>query len=163
MYRRRTQWQRWGNEEYPWRYNRWHKYGSGLYNGAGHFQHRVYHCVSLSIPISAVLRFTYSSPLYDGALVEQWPHIFQSEFWVTYPYFLPSLTSSCFTLSTFLICAIFTKEVRHQSVLNWLITRSFSRCHRKRAENVDQRVLLWNIPGTINPRTIRNPFRSRTS
>ncbi|KAG6373436.1 major facilitator superfamily domain-containing protein [Boletus reticuloceps] len=53
------------------------------------------------------------APLYGGALVkpqDRWPDIFQSEFWTTYPYFLPSLVSGCFTLLTLLVCAIFLKE-----------------------------------------------------
>jgi len=53
------------------------------------------------------------APLYGGALSkpqERWPHIFRAEFWATYPYFLPSLISGCFTLFAFTICAIFMKE-----------------------------------------------------
>ena len=65
-----------------------------------------------------VLKLTLPfSPLYGGALVkpqERWPDIFRSEFWATYPYFLPSLVSGCFTLAIFLVCAIFLKEVRHR-------------------------------------------------
>ncbi|KAI9566764.1 MFS general substrate transporter [Boletus coccyginus] len=53
------------------------------------------------------------APLYGGALAkpqERWPHIFGGEFWATYPYFLPSLVSGCYTLLTFWVCAIFMKE-----------------------------------------------------
>ncbi|KAI9574045.1 MFS general substrate transporter [Boletus coccyginus] len=53
------------------------------------------------------------APLYGGALAkpqERWSHIFAGEFWATYPYFLPSLVSGCFTLLTFWVCAIFMKE-----------------------------------------------------
>lgn len=60
------------------------------------------------------------SPLYGGALAkpqEHWPHIFPGEFWATYPYFLPCLVSGCFTLFTFLVCAIFLKEVSTTSTV----------------------------------------------
>jgi MFS family permease len=53
------------------------------------------------------------APLYGGTLAkpqERWPRIFQSKFWATYPYFLPSLISGCCTLLTFLVCTIFMKE-----------------------------------------------------
>ena len=49
MYRWRPQWQHWGDEEYTWRYNRPHQYGSGLYHGASHFLHGGYHRVRLNI------------------------------------------------------------------------------------------------------------------
>ena len=134
MYRWNPQWQHWGGEESAWRYNRPHQYGSGLFHRASHFLHRGYYRVRLGIPAAALNelpRLTLlCSPLYGGTLAkpqERWPHIFQSEFWATYPYFLPSLVSGCFTLLTFLVCAIFMKEVRYRPVSssNWLgITRS---------------------------------------
>ncbi|KAF8135016.1 MFS general substrate transporter [Boletus edulis] len=53
------------------------------------------------------------APLYGGALIkpqEQWPHVFQGEFWATYPYFLPSLVSGCCILLAFLVCVMSMKE-----------------------------------------------------
>jgi len=56
---------------------------------------------------------TTIASFYGGLLVkpqERWPHLFGGEFWATYPYFLPSLVSGCFTFLVLLICAAFLKE-----------------------------------------------------
>jgi hypothetical protein len=169
MYRWNPQWQHWGDEEYARRCNRPHQYGSGLFHRASHFLHRGYHRVRLGILIivlNGFLRVTLlCSPLYGGTLAkpqERWPHIFQSKFWATYPYFLPSLVSGCFTLFTFLICTIFMREVRHRhaSSSNWLLRNyallTFSRCHRKRAKSLDQRALQSKILQITHLRTTHN-------
>ena len=120
---------------------------------------RAFECLDLRIKF---LRLTYSSPLYGGALVkpqERWPLIFQGEFWATYPYFLPSLVSGCITLSTFLICAIFMKEVRHLRVCFELARNHaiFSRCHRKRAKLAE--VPQSKMPQIIHGQATHIPFQ----
>ncbi|KAH9948712.1 MFS general substrate transporter [Amylocystis lapponica] len=53
-------------------------------------------------------------PIIGGVLsepVQRWPHSFgASEFWMTYPYFLPCVTAACLSISAFVMALVGLKE-----------------------------------------------------
>ncbi|EIW79418.1 MFS general substrate transporter [Coniophora puteana RWD-64-598 SS2] len=52
-------------------------------------------------------------PFVGGVLVkpaDRWPHVFSNQFWREYPYFLPCLAASVFTVFAILVIALFLKE-----------------------------------------------------
>ena len=48
---------------------------------------------------------------------DHWPQIFSDRFWIEYPYFLPCAAAAAFSAFTFLVTAIFLKEVRHHFII----------------------------------------------
>ena len=58
-------------------------------------------------------------PLIGGVLSrpqDRWPNAFSHPFWAEYPYFLPCVGTATYTLISFILTALFLKEVSHLSL-----------------------------------------------
>ncbi len=62
------------------------------------------------------LKPCFLRPLIGGVLSrpqDRWPDVFSHPFWAEFPYFLPCLGTATYTLLSFILTAMFLKEVGH--------------------------------------------------
>ncbi len=119
-----AQWKHWRNQEYAGGAYRRDKYGSRLLVDSSNLGPRWYHRVRVIVyfligwlTMPWVLR-----PLIGGILSrpqDRWPNVFSHPFWAEYPYFLPCVGTATYTLLSFILTALFLKEVRHCCHLSW--------------------------------------------
>ncbi len=64
-------------------------------------------------------------PLIGGVLSrpqDRWPNAFSHPFWAEFPYFLPCVGTATYTLLSFILTALFLKEVVHYYPFSWRVT-----------------------------------------
>ena len=111
----------WRDQEYAGGTHRRDKYGAGLLIDSGNLGPRWYNRVRgfAYFLIGQLTMPWVFRPLIGGVLSrpqDRWPNAFSHPFWAEYPYFLPCVGTATYTLISFILTAMFLKEVSHLSL-----------------------------------------------